>query len=63
MKHPLKLCDWLLLPVMSLILASGIQLEITGGAGRWTVWVHIALGLVLMALAIWHVYLHYRRSN
>jgi hypothetical protein len=59
----LKLCDWALLPVMSLILASGIQLEVTGGAERWAVWVHIALGLVLMALAIWHVYLHYRRSN
>lgn len=59
----LKICNRLLGLTLILILASGIQLEVTSGSPAWSVWVHIALGLVLTALAFYHIYLHYRKAN
>lgn len=59
----LKICNRFLGLTLILILASGIQLEVTSGRYAWSVWVHIVLGLVLTALAFYHIYLHYRKSN
>lgn len=59
----LRLVDRSLGITMLLILASGIQLEATSGRYGWSVWLHIALGVALIALSGYHIYLHYRRSN
>ena len=59
----LKACDKTLEIVLIVMLASGIQLEATSGRYAWSVWAHIALGIVLTALSVWHVYLHYRWSD
>ncbi len=59
----LKICNLSLGITMLLMLASGIQLEATSGRYAWSVWVHIALGIVLIALSLRHIILHYRFSN
>lgn len=59
----LRIVDRSLGITMLLILASGIQLEATSGRYAWSVWVHIALGVALIALSVYHIFLHYRRSN
>lgn len=59
----LKICDWSLLALTAAILASGIQLEATGGTPEWTVWLHIAIGVPFMALSGWHIWLHFGKSN
>lgn len=59
----LKICNRLLGLTLILILASGVQLEVTSGRYAWSVWVHIALGLVFTALSLYHIFLHYRKSN
>lgn len=58
----LKVCDKLLGVSLVLILVSGIQLEATGGSESMG-WIHIGLGLILTALSVWHIYLHYRFTN
>ena len=59
----LKRCNrWLGLTLL-LTLASGIQLEATSGRYLWSVWVHIILGIVLTALSLRHIYLHYKKGN
>lgn len=59
----LRIVDRSLGVTMLLILASGIQLEATYGRYGWSVWLHIALGVALIALSVYHIFLHYRRSN
>ena len=59
----LKRCYRWLGVALILMLASGIQLEATSGRYLWSVWVHIILGIVLTALSLRHIYLHYRKSN
>ena len=59
----LKRCNRWLGATLLLTLASGIQLEATSGRYPWSVWVHIILGIVLTALSLRHIYLHYRKSN
>lgn len=59
----LKACDKTLGIVLIVMLASGIQLEATSGRYAWSVWAHIALGIVLTVLSVWHVCLHYRWSD
>lgn len=59
----LKICNRLLGLTLILILASGLHLEVTSGRYAWSVWVHIVLGLVLTALALYHIFLHYRKAN
>lgn len=59
----LRIVDRSLGITMLLMLASGIQLEATSGCYAWSVWVHIALGVALIAISVYHIYLHYRRSN
>lgn len=59
----LRVCDKTLGIVLIVMLASGIQLEATSGQYARSVWAHITLGIVLTALSVWHIYLHYRRSD
>lgn len=59
----LKVCDGWLGRILILILASGIQLEVTSGRYAWSVWVHIVLGIILTVLSYYHIYLHYRIGN
>lgn len=59
----IKICNCSLGFVMLLILASAIQLEATSGQFVGSVWLHIVLGILLIALSVYHIYLHYRRSN
>lgn len=59
----LRLCDRTLGIVLIVMLVSGIQLEATSGRYAWSVWAHIALGIILTVLSLWHIYLHYRWSD
>lgn len=59
----LRLCDRILGIVLIVMLVSGIQLEATSGRYAWSVWAHIALGIVLIALSCRHIYLHYKWVN
>lgn len=59
----LKRCNHTLCLVLILILASGIQLEVTSSQYVWSVWVHIMLGILLTVFSAYHIFLHYRRSN
>ncbi len=58
----LRICDWSLLALTVLMLASSIQLE-----GWWLgipfIWIHIALGISFFALMGWHLQLHFNRNN
>ena len=59
----LKICNWLLLFLTVAILVSGIQLEATHSSGVVSVWLHIAIGLLFMALAAYHIFLHFGYFN
>ena len=59
LKH-LKICDWTLLVLTLLILASSLQLEITAGATPLWVWLHMAAGTLFLLLILRHLYLHFR---
>lgn len=62
-KSKLKVCNWSLLAVASLMLVSAIWLEATGSRGATAVRIHIALGIIMMALVAWHIFLHFGKSN
>ncbi len=55
----LKLCDWLLLAATAMMLASSIQLEVTGSRDPMWVWQHIIIGCCFFANIIWHLHLHF----
>lgn len=59
----LKLCNRCLGAVLLIMLASGIQLEATAGRYIWSVWAHIIFGTLLIALSLYHIFLHYKSSN
>lgn len=59
----LKWCNWSLLVAAVMVIASSIQLEATGSRGLWPVWLHLGVAVVFAALAGYHVYLHFNRSN
>lgn len=59
----LKICNLSLLPLTIAIPASGIQLEATHSDGLTPVLIHIVVGLLFMSFAIYHVYLHFGKSN
>lgn len=58
----LKICDWSLLVLTVLMLASSVQCE-----GWWLgipfVWAHIALGIAFFLLIGWHLQLHFQWKN
>lgn len=55
----LKLCNWSLLIMLILTLASGIQLEVTESKGVFPVWLHIIVSTIFLSLCINHIYLHF----
>ena len=55
----LRACNWVLVALTVLMLASGLQLEINGNAGAVPVWLHIVLGVAYTAGVVMHVYLHF----
>lgn len=59
----LRICNCSLLVLTVAILASGIQLEATDSAGLTPVWIHVVIGLAFMAVAAYHVFLHFGKSN
>lgn len=58
----LRVCDWLLAVIATLMLVSSIQLE-----GWWLgmafIWIHIALGIMFFTLIGWHLQLHFNWQN
>lgn len=63
MKKKLKICNIALLALSVLMLASAIQLEVTGGSSVAFVWLHIVVGILFAANIGWHIQLHYRWRN
>ena len=59
----LKLCNRSLGFLLVVILASDIQLEATSGKYTWSVWAHIIAGILLIAVSLYHIFLHYRYTN
>lgn len=55
----LRFCNWTLLILMILTLASGIQLEATGSRGSVPVWLHIIVASVFISFCIYHISLHF----
>lgn len=55
----LRFCNWTLLILMILTLASGIQLEATGSRGSVPVWLHIIVASVFISFCVYHIYLHF----
>lgn len=59
----LRICNRSLTISLLLTLISGLQLEMTSGKYEWSVWLHIILGSALTLLSVYHIFLHYRKSN
>lgn len=59
----LRVCNISLLLLTLAILASGIQLELTGSNGMIPVWIHIAIGILFVTLVIYHIFLHFGNSD
>lgn len=59
----LRLCDWTLVILTMSILISGIQLEILHRGNNVWRWVHIVIAIIFMLLCVWHIWLHFRKSN
>ena len=53
-----RLCDWSLLFLTIIMLASGLQLETNPSGTRIWVWLHIIAGLIFTADIFWHLQLH-----
>lgn len=59
----LKICNYLLLVITVVTLASGIQLEVLAGSSQFWVWAHVILGLLFYGFIFWHIYLHFKWRN
>ncbi len=59
----LRACNYILPGISAIILASGIQLEVTSGAFPTWIWVHIFIGILFFGFIGWHLYLHFRWRN
>lgn len=56
----LKICDWILAVLLPVVLASGIQLEVTSSSGFIAVMLHVIITVPFMCLIIRHIYLHFQ---
>ena len=56
----LKVCDWTLAILLSIVLASSIQLEATSRSGSLPVIFHLIVALPFMCLVVWHIFLHFQ---
>lgn len=59
----LRLCNWLLLVLVPIVLASSIQLEVTGSSDPAFVWLHVIVTLPFIALAVWHISINLKWGN
>ncbi len=59
----LKICNCCLPVLVVAMLISGIQLEATHCSGQISVWIHIAIGLIMMYAVAYHIFLHFGRTN
>ena len=59
----MRLCDWLLIGLTILSLASSIQLEFTHCTSISWVWSHVIIATSFIVLIGWHLYLHFQRRN
>lgn len=59
----MRLCDWILVGVTIVTLASSIQLEITESSMAGWVWAHVIVSTVFIVLIGWHLYLHFQWRN
>lgn len=55
----LRLCSWMLIYATALVLASGIQLEVTDSRNIIWVLIHMIIGSLFFANIVWHLYLHF----
>lgn len=55
----LRICNWSLLALLVLTLASGIQLEVIHGGSVLYVWCHIVIAILFTAFAVYHIELHF----
>ena len=64
-KTQFRICNWSLLVLAILMLASGIQMEATAGANflgiSFPVYMvfHVLVALLMTAAVIWHIWLHF----
>ena len=60
-----KICNWSLLVLVILMLASGIQMEASFGADFLGIpfpvymFVHVVIAIMMTAAVIWHIWLHF----
>ena len=59
----LRLCDFMLLAVAVVMLASSLQLEVIAGQSMLWVWVHIVSGTLFLGVIFWHLQLHFQWRN
>lgn len=55
----LGICNRLLPWTGACVLVTSVGLEATGCRVAWTVWLHAAISAAFLALALWHLYLHF----
>lgn len=58
-----RICNWSLLGLTLVALASGIQLEATHSQGLAWVWLHIVVCSLFTGAVIWHLALHFKWSG
>lgn len=56
----LRICNWSLLIITIVMLASSIQLEATHSSNILFVWLHVTLGIGSLGLIVWHLQLHFK---
>lgn len=59
----MRRCDWILIGLTIITLASSIQLEITHCYLVSWVWSHVIIATIFIVLIGWHLYLHFQRRN
>lgn len=59
----LKICNYSLLIFSLFTLASSIQLETTGSAGVFPVWIHVFVASIFTILVFFHIALHFKWCN
>ncbi len=46
-----------------IMLASGLQLELTHSGGLVWIWLHMFIGILFFVGIIWHIYLHFNKAS
>ena len=55
----LKFCNWLLLFLMIVTLASSIQLEASDSRSTIFVWIHVIIASIFITFIVYHIKLHF----